>query len=101
MAMLQCRDKIIDHFAAYNPLLVGESLMAVCLLRLHVLNEIRVSGNIARNARKIFHEVLTQVDATPSHFSKFISVLQEKRLNDLAKTLQDKLSKCFYVFYRL
>ena len=93
--MLQCTDKIIDHLAANDPLSVGASLVSAGLLPLNIHSEISLPGTPADRARKIAEAMTLQVNATPSNFSKFISVLQKKRLNDLAKMLQDKLSKWF------
>ena len=63
--------------------------MAAGLLSFNVHSEISLPGTPAGRATKIAEAVTFLVNATPSNFSKFISVLQNKCMNDLAKILQD------------
>ena len=92
-AMEQCTDKMIDHLAANDTLDIAAALKSAGLLPPNVYSELLLTNTATFKARQIAEAVALQVNATPSNFSKFISVLQKKQLNDMAKILQDKLRK--------
>ena len=93
-AIEQCTDTMIDHLAANDTLSIAAALKSAGLLPPNVYSELLLISTIPTvKASQIAEAVTLQVIATPSNFSKFISVLQKKQLIDLAKILQDKLSK--------
>ena len=92
-AMKQCTDTMIDHLAANDALSFGDALKSDGLLPLNAYSELLLASTPTVKARQIVQAVTLQVNAKPSNFSKFISVLQKKQLTDLANILQDKLSK--------
>ena len=92
-AMEQCTDTMIDHLAANDALSIGDALKSAVILPPNVYSELLLTSTPTDKARQIVQAVTLQVNAKPSNFSKFISVLQKKQLNVLANILQDKLSK--------
>ena len=94
-AMEQCTNQMIDHLAANDTLSIAAALKSAGLLPPNVYSELLLKNTPTFRATHTAEAVTLQVNATPSKFSKFISVLQNTQLNDLANILQDKLSKCW------
>ena len=96
-AMVQCTEEMIATLTANDPKSIGDALLAAGLLPRNVHSKLSLQSIAAEKARQIVAAVTDKVIAKSDDFAKFISVLKKTRLNNLAKLLQDKLSKYMVV----
>ena len=92
-ALLQCTADMIAHIAASDLITFTAALLTLGLIAFGVKSEVDALGTPQAKANKIVEAVTLKVKAQASNFQKFVAVLKENGLSDLAAILQGKLSK--------
>ena len=93
--MMDCYETVVTHITANGPISISDSLLSAGLLPFDDHSKVSLNITIDTDkARLMVGAVTKQVSAEPSNFIKFITVLRNKGLNNLAKILNEKLDTC-------
>ena len=84
--MMDCYETVVTHITANGPNSISDSLLSAGLLPFD--DHSKVSLNITIDTDKA-RLMVGAVSAEPSNFIKFITVLRNKGLNNLAKILNE------------
>ena len=92
-ALVNCAEKLVDHFAACDLISAGAMLVGKKLIPFAVFSELDSLGAPSAKANKITQALMLTVKAESRKFKDLIVLLEKSDMSELAKILQDKYGK--------